>query len=133
MSHLCATAGSNTCHALRVCISAFMVVSTKLLASSMKRAHALFVFVIARLCAPKSESLFLMSLLFNSGLACLIHVSSVLTSKRRDHFNSEHLKSVHSKKKAVASVHDLMDDAARVRSLEYAAALTCSLARGMLT
>ena len=99
-----------------------MVVSTKLLASSMKRAHALFVFVIARLCAPKSESLFLMSLLFNSGLACLIHVSSVLTSKRRDHFNSEHLKSVHSKKKAVASVHDLMDDAARVRSLEYAAA-----------
>ena len=49
------------CHCWQQCMShiagggihASMVVSTKLLASSTKRANALFVFVIARLCVPK--------------------------------------------------------------------------------
>jgi hypothetical protein len=40
----------------------------------------------------------------------------------RDHFNSERSKSIQSKKKAVAYARDLMDDAARVCSLEYEAA-----------
>ena len=52
------------------------------------------------------------------------HSNSFVSSyiKKKDHFNSERSKSVHSKKKAVANVRNLMDDAARVRSLEYEAA-----------
>ena len=47
------------CMSLRGGISASMVVSAKLLASSMKRANATFVFVIARSCVPKSELILL--------------------------------------------------------------------------
>ena len=65
-------------------ISASTVVLTKLLASSMKRANALFVIVIARLCVPKSELILLISLSFDSVLVCLIRIHlSVLSSKRR--------------------------------------------------
>ena len=57
--------------------------------------------------------------------------------KKKDHFNSECSKTVQSKKKAVANAHDLMDDAVRVRSLEYEAAFdSCSNERdaaGMIT
>ena len=42
--------------------------------------------------------------------------------KKKDHFNLERSKSAHPNKKAVASARDLMDNAARVRSLEYVAA-----------
>ena len=42
--------------------------------------------------------------------------------KKKDHFNSEHSKSAQSKKKVVANVRDLMEDAAGVSLLEYAAA-----------
>lgn len=42
--------------------------------------------------------------------------------KKKDHFNSEHSKSAQSKKKVVANVRDLMEDAAGVYLLEYAAA-----------
>ena len=65
-------------------ISASTVVLTKLLASSMKRANALFVIVIARLCVPKSELILLISLSFDSVLVCLIRIHlSVRSSKRR--------------------------------------------------
>ena len=51
------------------------------------------------------------------------HSNSFVSSyiKKKDHFSSESLKSVQSKKEAVANVRDLMDngDAVRVRSLEY--------------
>ena len=52
------------------------------------------------------------------------HSNSFVSSyiKKKDHFNSERSKSVQSKKKAVANARDLMADAVRVRSLEYAAA-----------
>ena len=52
------------------------------------------------------------------------HSNSFVSSyvKKKDHFSSERMKSVHSKKKAVANARDLMDDAARVRTLEYDAA-----------
>ena len=52
------------------------------------------------------------------------HSNSFVSSyiKKKDHFNSERLKSVQSKKKVVANARNLMDDAARVRSLEYEAA-----------
>ena len=52
------------------------------------------------------------------------HSNSLFSSyiKKKDHFNSECSKSVQSKKKAVANARDLMDDAVRVRSLEYEAA-----------
>jgi len=52
------------------------------------------------------------------------HSNSFVSSyiKKKDHFSSESLKSVQSKKEAVANVRDLMDDAARVRTLEYDAA-----------
>ena len=80
------------CHCWQQCmsriagggISASMVVLTKLLANSMKRANVVFVFVIVHSCAPKSELIILISLSFDSVLACLIrnHVSG-LTSKRR--------------------------------------------------
>jgi hypothetical protein len=52
------------------------------------------------------------------------HSNSFVSSyiKKKDHFSSEHLKSVHSKKKAVANARDLMDHAARVRTLKYDAA-----------
>ncbi len=55
-----------------------------ILASSMKRANAPSVFVIAHLCVPKSELILLISLSFDSVLACLIRIHlSVLTSTRR--------------------------------------------------
>jgi len=61
-------------------ISASMVVSTKLLASRLKRANALFVFVIARSSVPKSELILLISLSIDSVLVCLIRIHlSVLT------------------------------------------------------
>ena len=61
-----------------------MVVSTKLLANSMKRVNAPFVFVIVRSCVPKSELILLISFLFDSVLVCLIRIHlSVLTSNRR--------------------------------------------------
>ena len=51
------------------------------------------------------------------------HSNSFVSSyiKKKDHFNSERSKSVHSKKKAVANVRNLMDNgnAVRVCSLEY--------------
>ncbi len=52
------------------------------------------------------------------------HSNSFVSSyiKKKDHFNSERSKSVQSKKKVVANAHDLLDNAARVRSLEYEAA-----------
>ena len=52
------------------------------------------------------------------------HSNSFVSSyvKKKDHFSSERMKSVHSKKKAVANARDLMDDAARVGTLEYDAA-----------
>jgi hypothetical protein len=52
------------------------------------------------------------------------HSNSFVSSyiKKKDHFNSECSKSVQSKKKVVANARDLMDDAAKVRSLEYEAA-----------
>jgi len=79
------------CHCWQQCmshiaggISASMVVSTKLLASSMKRANAPFVFVIARSCVPKSELILLILFSFDSVLVCLIQIQlSVLTPKRR--------------------------------------------------
>ena len=65
-------------------ISASMVVSTKLLASRLKRANALFVFVIARSCAPKRELILLILFSFESVLVFLIRINFlVLTSKRR--------------------------------------------------
>ena len=61
-----------------------MVVSTKLLANSMKRSNAPFVFVIARLYVPKRELILLISFSFDYVLVCLIQIHlSVLTSKRR--------------------------------------------------
>jgi hypothetical protein len=52
------------------------------------------------------------------------HSNSFVSSyiKKKDHFSSERLKSVQSKEEAVANARDLMDDAARVRTLEYDAA-----------
>ena len=52
------------------------------------------------------------------------HSNSFVSSyiKKKDHFSSERLKSVQSKKEAVANARDLMDDPARVRMLEYDAA-----------
>jgi len=89
----------------------------------MKRANALFVFVIARSCVPKSELILLISLSFES-VPHVSHSNSFVSSyiKKKDHFSYECLKSVQSKKEAVANARDLMDDAARVRTLEYDAA-----------
>ena len=50
----------------------------------------------------------------NSFVSCYI--------KKKDHFSSERLKSNNKKREAVANARDLMDDAARVRLLEYEAA-----------
>ena len=90
----------------------------------MKRANAPFVFVIARTCVPKSELMLLISLSVDS-VPHVFHSNSFVSSfiKKKDHFNSERSKSVQSKMKAVANAHDLMDDAARVRTLEYDAAI----------
>ena len=66
------------------------------------------------------------------------HSKSCVSSyiKKKDHLNLECSKSAQSKKKVVASVHVLMDDAARVRSLEYAVAFdsfTSKREAGMIT
>jgi hypothetical protein len=99
-----------------------MVASTKLLASSMKRANAPFVFVIVRSCIPKSELILLISFSFNSVLVCLIRIhSSVLTSKRRI-ISILNVRKVYNLKRKRLQMSDLMDDAARVRSLEFEAA-----------
>jgi hypothetical protein len=52
------------------------------------------------------------------------HSNSFFSSyiKKKNHFNSDCSKSVQSKKKAVAYARNLMDDAVKVRLLEYEAA-----------
>jgi hypothetical protein len=58
----------------------------------------------------------------------VLHLNSFVSSyiNNNDHFNSERSKSVQSTKKAVANARDLMDDAARVRSLKYEVAFDSS-------
>jgi hypothetical protein len=61
----------------------------------MKRANAPFVFVIARMCVPKSELILLILLSFDS-VPHVFHSNSFVSSfiKKKGHFNSEHSKSV---------------------------------------
>ncbi len=88
----------------------------------MKRANAPFVFVIARLCVPKSELILLISLSFES-VPHVSHSNSFVSSyTKKNHFSSECLKSVQSKKEVAANARDLMEGAARVCTLEYYAA-----------